>query len=351
MKRYAALIAGYGVQGTTLSVCLRDSGLLQPEQMLIVDRYADPLTVIRERFGDCRTRILRSGMSDSVSGDPNSLLQFAEQTQRRASDCDETWHRPTARLFVDHARAVAEALHLGDSLHIGLITAIAREGDGTLRVTTSTGVFQADRVYRAMGMDAPDMPEWASRYQGHDLRISHVFDRDYEVEHLPEGQQCAVFGGGITSVQVARSERFELLRSDGDRGTIPPWEREWLRAAIASGDVEHRVAKVAHLDPKQNAVDVILVDGTVIPVSLVVLATGLRKQLHDWLMDSAQDLKLPLYGGHPVLTNELEWGEGTGVFVLGHHASPVLGPYAGNIMGGRVGAAILRDRLVRELGQ
>ena len=56
-----------------------------------------------------------------------------------------------------------------------------------------------------MGMDAPDAPEWASRYQGHDARISHVFDRDYEIEHLPDGQQCAVVGGGITSVQVARA--------------------------------------------------------------------------------------------------------------------------------------------------
>lgn len=200
MHRFAALIAGYGVHGTTLALSFRESDLLLPEQLLIVDRYAEPLSVIQERFRDCRTHMLRSGMSDSVCASPQALQQFADQSQRAVSDCDATWHRPTAQIFVDHARSVARSQGLAASLLRGLVTTLARE-----RGTTSSGVYHTQRLYLAMGMDAPDAPEWASRYRGHDARISHVFDRDYELEHLPDGQQCAVVGGGITSVQVARS--------------------------------------------------------------------------------------------------------------------------------------------------
>ena len=43
-----------------MALSFRESDLLLPEQLLIVDRYAEPLSVIQERFRDCRTHMLRS---------------------------------------------------------------------------------------------------------------------------------------------------------------------------------------------------------------------------------------------------------------------------------------------------
>ena len=63
------------------------------------------------------------------------------------------------------------------------------------------------------------------------------------------------------------------------------------------------------------------------------------------LSNVATNFKLPILKGLPVLSEQLEWGTNTGIYVMGVYASLRLGPDALNLAGGRGGASRIADRL------
>lgn len=400
-RRKRVGIAGFGVHGTMLAAQALQCGAVRPEDLVIIDRWDAPGAQFEYRLRSCRTEILRSPHGDHTDPEADSLERYAASCGIDEPALAIQHQRPSARLFTAHLSDVASRYKLADLHHPGLISRIRRDDQG-IHIANSGKNLTVDVLFLAMGMVAPNIPEWGNNFRGHDTRVAHVFDRDYEPEHLPESEQAAVVGGGITAVQVARSlvekrgrrvllitrspldgmfegasttghtssqdwydigrrkqlcsmpyaARVAYLKDKGDHGTIPPWDRAWLADAMKRGDVEHRIAEIAYLDPYPQHVKLILDDddGTVIPVSLVVLATGLRTQLHDWLIRSAKVMGLPFSGDMPLLDDTLQWGSNSGIYMLGHHAAPVLGPYAGNIAGGKIGAGICCENLRQLVG-
>ena len=389
---FKAIIAGGGVQGTTLALRLLKAGF-RLNEILIVDPSSEPLATFRERLHDCQTLFLRSSCFDHVDHSRESLVQFAEMNRRTAKGFVTDRRRPCAKLFVDHARFVADQIALSRAWKTAYITGFQREGPNLIQVATTAGTFVTQNFFLSLGMMEPDYPSFASCLRGHDARIQHVFDLNYEVGELPAGERVAVIGGGITAAQVACSiaaqnrhvslicrrklspgegttssddwldpsrrakltvlpwqERFAVLRKEGDRGTVPIWEMERVTKACDAGQIDLQVSRVAQLIPTRTAVEIAFPDGRVKTVDAVVMATGLKKALYDWVAESGQEMKLPTdASGLPILGDSLEWGKGSGIFLMGHLAGPVVGPFAANISGGVIAAQLIVDHLTRSV--
>jgi hypothetical protein len=140
------------------------------------------------------------------------------------------------------------------------------------------------------------------------------------------------------------AERDALLRSEGDRGTIPPWELRRIEELIAAGHVEHRLCGIAHAIPSDRDVEVVLDSGEVLRAGQLAIATGFTAETQDWLLASARMLDLPFYpDGIPLLEANFEWGKGSGIYMTGIHARRVAGPFAHNLVGAQMLAEVLCD--------
>ena len=379
------LVVGRGVQGVTLATLLLARGCASRDRFAIIDPRSEPLTDLSRRLKECLATHLRSDPFDHVAPDRNSLLQWAEAHQRMNAFVTDR-RRPCVNAFIEHSRWVDAQHQLAQLLTQAMVTGFRRHEKGGIHVTTDRGCFRTKRLYLALGMNAPDYPEWASRPRGHNPRICHVFDDDFHREELPKGDTAMVIGGGITGAQVAAAlsergdrhvtyitrspltrgegrsssaewydpqrrarlcalpwpERMALLQREGDRGTVPEWEHVRLDRCRSAGTLSHRIDAIAHLVPSDDEVSVLFRNGAVQRVNQVVVATGLKKTFHDWIVASAREMGLPFtVEGEPQLENNLEWHPRSGVFMLGHHANPVLGPYGANISGGRIAADLI----------
>lgn len=376
------LFVGGGPQTTITVAALIARRIYRPSQIAILD----PSPLMRwllERFHDCRTHCLRSGAYDHLDlGDPDSLIAFAERHGRSAEFVTAD-RRPLVSLFGDYCKWFIRERGLERLRLEGAAEGLRCEPDGTTTVGSCLGDINAERVVLALGAGAPAYPAWAVPHRTHP-RVIHVFDRKFERSELPPGARITIVGGGNSAIQLAvafgqeghhvtlltRSEiirgagtdpaiwneakcaelcampyadRFDVLRRAGDRGTIPDWEADHLRDSIARGEIVHRLASVMHLTMTDRAVELTLADGTH-ETDVVVLATGFENRLPPWALEAAEEHDLPLLpNGHPVLSDELEWGRC--IYVMGPFAAPVVGPYAGNIIGGRSSA----ERVIRAL--
>ncbi|MCB0347129.1 MAG: SidA/IucD/PvdA family monooxygenase [Bdellovibrionales bacterium] len=380
-------VIGGGMQGITFTAFALHHSIVGPDEICIIDPNGTPLAVLEERFKDCVTEHLRSGLGDHCGCDESSFTAFVER-ERREGDLRTASKRPTVGLFLDHTRYVVGYHRMVD------LTLTARAVwfslvDGRWHINTNQGIVRAERVHLCLGQSAPFYPDWARALRGHDPRISHIFDRDYELRELPGGEVVAVIGGGITAAQVACSiaesgrkvllltrrplsggagegsdywkdhetrhrvlcscawpERFGVLRKHGDRGTVPPWELERIERLVSAGGIEHFVCNVEALVPTPDGIEVIRRDGSTLRSHVSVLATGMTPELPSWLTGSARAAGLPFdENGRPVLQDNLQWGYNSCVFLHGVHAAPVVGPFAANISGARIAASITMESL------
>lgn len=386
-------IVGTGVQGLTLAAFLRQRDVVPLERMLLIDPNENPLAVLAERFRDCETVHLRSGVTDHCGCEELSLQAFAERNGRTDELMTEG-NRPSVSLFVDHTRYIYDYHQLAGSTMRAFAAGIERDGDQlVLKVTDGreSGQVRTNCLHLCLGHMAPHYPNWARTNRGHDPRISHVFDRDYELHELPDGDTVIVVGGGITAGQVAGSiaeelgrkvllitrreltrgegttssedwkdperrqhlcgldwsERFELLRKEGDRGTMPPWEMERLQRLIDRGDLRHEVRDIALLVPQDDGVLLVDTNGNPLRGDATVLSTGMMPIVPDWLRFAARRLNLPFDdNGHPILQENLQWGTDHKIFLHGSFAKPVLGPYAPNVSGARIAGEIATRQFV-----
>ena len=384
MRETGRLIIGSGPQGIILAARLDAAG---HKDFIIVDPFERPAYLLGERFRDCGTVHLRSGCGEHCDDLAESLRMFCESTGR-GDELRTDRKRPTVELFMAHTELVWNRHALGEHLLRAWVADIRRAQDGSFIVVTNRGKIRAKEVYLCIGQPTPAYPLWATTTRGHNPRVSHIFDNDYELTQLPEGEQFVVVGGGITAAQVASSlvlqagrrvtlvtrrpltggagrtntvdwldpdrrrqlcalpwgKRAAYLKDEGDSGTVPWWELEVLDRLKNEAKIIHRITEVAHLAPTNAHVCLIDRDGDEIHGDAVVLATGLETGIPPWLKMSASALGLPFdERGFPLLTDQLEWGKG--LFVHGHFAKLVVGPFAANIVGGMIAANIQLERL------
>lgn len=377
-------IIGSGPQGIILAARLMQTG---EKDILVVDPHGSPAELLNARFADCETHHLRSGCAEHCHPFEDALRGFCESTGR-ASELVTDKHRPTVELFMSHTRLVWDEYKLAALQLQAWVANLKRAQNGQVIVVTNRGQILSENVYLCIGQPTPAYPEWATTTRGHNPRVSHIFDNDYELSELPPGEQVIVVGGGITAAQVASSiaklsdrrvtlvtrrplsggegttntvdwldperrarlcalpwvDRYAFMEHEGDRGTVPFWELDRITEHKREGRIVHRVTEVSHLAPTNEHVCLIDANGEEIHGNLIVLATGLQLGLPLWLKAASDSLGLPLDSfGNPCLKNNLEWGKG--IYVHGSLARPIVGPFGGNIVGGMIAAQIQIDRI------
>lgn len=379
-------VIGGGMAGITAASFALERGGFDLDDVCIIDPNGSPLAVLSERFRDCVTEHLRSGLDDHCGCDPESFEEFVTREGREA-DLMTDKRRPTVGLFLDHTRYIVDQYRMAQITLAGRAVWFSQDDEGRWLVQTNAGVVRTQRLHLCVGQRAPFYPDWARALRGHDPRVSHIFDNDYELSELPAGEVVAVVGGGITGAQVACSiaksgrkvllltrrplsggagvgssdwknpqmrlellcslpwgERFPVLRQHGDRGTIPAWELERITRHQAASEIEHSVCNIEALIPTPSGIELVRRDGFTYRCDVSVLATGLSTELPSWVLSSARSAGLPFDEfGRPLLQDNLQWaqpGRDSCIFLHGVHAAPVVGPFAANISGARIAAEI-----------
>ncbi|MCB0323089.1 MAG: FAD/NAD(P)-binding protein [Bdellovibrionales bacterium] len=378
---FKVVIIGSGPHGLITATNLLRR--LNHDEIRIVDPNEMFGAKLLDHMTDCATLHLRSGETEHVDAVHSSLADFAERSHRTSGFA--RGRRPCVKLWFDHLQDTAERLRLTECRYQAWGTAIRRKGK-LLEVVTTSGTLEAESVVLAMGQMRPFYPEWAARLRGHWPHVMHVFDNDFDGLNLPVVEHAIVVGGGITAAQtVARvaqngtqrityltrrplskgegvtstldwrdnqelcqklcslelpSQRDDMLRAEGDRGTIPQWELERLEQLQSEERVIHEVCSISHAIPTSQNVRVALDNGIVLGANQLVLATGFTPELQDWLVASARALGLPFYpDGVPLLERDFEWGRGSNIFLTGIHARRIAGPYAHNVVGAQMFAS------------
>jgi len=148
-------------------------------------------------------------------------------------------------------------------------------------------------------------------------------------------------------------ERLEVIQRSRSGGSITPSVVKELRSLEKQGKlIIHEECDVWHCQLSNKGSNnqhysVDLSNGETLQVDRVWFATGSRvNALEEPLLSNvATNFKLPTLKGLPVLSEQLEWGSDTGLYVMGVYASLRLGPDALNLAGGRGGASRIADRL------
>jgi hypothetical protein len=131
--------------------------------------------------------------------------------------------------------------------------------------------------------------------------------------------------------------RRRILNAARNRGSIPRSLALRLEKAVQSGRLTRCWGHVTGAANTTSGVRLQLHGGETLTTDRVVLATGFSSQrpggpLVDGLV---QNLGLPVADdGYPLPTRSLEWRRG--LFVMGPLAELTVGPFARNILGGRL---------------
>jgi hypothetical protein len=130
--------------------------------------------------------------------------------------------------------------------------------------------------------------------------------------------------------------------------TIPFFEMRQFREAISTGRVRAITSSVRLFNLSSAKLNLEIETGSLGELDQIIFATGLRRILDSAILDSAKNGDLPLDSDdRPVLTDHLEWGEGSKVYISGHDAAPVVGPFADRISGGKIAAKIIAEHLLK----
>ena len=387
MRKFKLVIVGAGPQGIMLARHAKKRLGMNSSNLALIDPY-EPGKWWMERLHDCATDHLRSGPHDHVDCERNSLLDFAAAHGRKNGFATAD-RRPCVLLFNDHLQSIVEKIR---SVHLPTaVIGLRHKGRKGYTVLTEQGDVEAERLVLAIGPGEPNYPEWAHAHL-ESGSVRHIFDKSFERSELKPGTRVALAGGGISAIQVALAlakekhvvdiytrralgaraasdpqewtpsgllaklramqyeERYTMLADHGDKGTLPGWEMERMQTALTAKSIRHRVCQISKCNPIDGCLK-LETESDPIDCDLVVLGTGFRRILPEWLKLFAAEMGLPLTSrGEPQLTDQLEWGQDTCLHVMGGHASPVLGPYADNLIGARMAVEILSDLVTAPCG-
>lgn len=377
------IIAGGGIHGTYLANTLLCRGLATHRELLVIDPHSEPLSNWKHVTSNVGMDFLRSPKVHHLDYEPFSLKHFSKKVYGEKRLFIPPNDRPSLRLFNSHAEWLLEKNRIRSSFLQGMVEKIDfRNGHSV--VHTDRHVLKSKYVILALGQGADtNWPDWALAAKKRGGALSHVLDRPYSPQNIPENGTVAVIGGGMsaahTAISLAGKNRKILLISphhlkvhnyDADPGWMGPKyltsfhkiptskeRRSVITSARNTGTMTVELRKKLLLLEKKQQCSVFidsveecipvssslmlvrLSSGDLININHAVLATGYRKQMPGArLVDRLADE----YGlscsdcGYPVPDTYLRWHKH--LFVAGALAELEVGPASRNIIGVRLAA-------------
>ena len=373
------VVVGAGPHGLAACAYLLSDRPGPADGLLVVDPQGW-MTAWNRRLRSLDVGRLRSSCVHHPDPEPCALLTFAHE-QAREAEMTGPFNLPSAPLFDGFCARLVERLGLGDAV-IPLRATRVRSGAGGAAVELEDGSWlRARRVVLATNPAVPRVPDWSRELvaTARPGRIAH--SDDVSVDGDPLAGECVlVVGGGLTAAQLAlaavarsartillsrrplreqdfdvrpgwftyRLERFDaqplverriaILRTER-RGSVPAAELAELRAAEAQGCLELRCGSTPNRVGWSGAHGEALLDGEVVEVDRVWLATGhtFHVAAEPLLEELCQTHPARIVGGLPELTGDCRW-PGTAVHLMGGLAGLQIGPLARNVAGARIAA-------------
>ena len=145
-------------------------------------------------------------------------------------------------------------------------------------------------------------------------------------------------------------DRLEMIKSTRGGGSVPPIYMRDVERLEKMGTLKRIVGEAtscSQMDKDGEAE--VTINGFSYSFDLIVLACGVQPDCssHPLLAEVLNRWPLPVHGGFPCVTEDVEWRSKTNLFVTGSLASLNLGPDAGNLMGARRAAQLIAGRLER----
>ena len=145
-------------------------------------------------------------------------------------------------------------------------------------------------------------------------------------------------------------DRLKMIKSTRGGGSVPPIYMRDVERLEKIGALKRIVGEATSCI--QKGVDgpaEVTINGVSHSFDLIVLACGVQPDCssHPLLAEVINRWLLPVHGGFPCVTEDVEWRSKTNLFVTGSLASLNLGPDAGNLMGARRAAQLIAGRLER----
>ncbi|CAJ1339093.1 unnamed protein product [Effrenium voratum] len=302
------------------------------------------------------------------------------------------WHLPSNKLFEDFCHDLASRL---PHTFIQGMAAAVKGSDGNFTVRLADGrELKAKAVVLALGVPGPQRVPPALSQVPERFMFHADFGLGSRLKEL-SNKEVLVIGGGLTAVQAAQlamrrgcrvtlcsrrplttrhfdvkstwfdrrvanrhhfeffeqplEDRLKHIKVSRGGGSVPPMYMTDLRKAEARGKVELRCEEVqfqAVLPDAARPVQV-LIGTEVRHFDLVLNACGHCPDCRNLplISELLTDFPVDVVGGFPVVSQDLQWGSLSQLFVMGALASLQVGPDAGNLMGLRRAAHIVANVL------
>ncbi|WP_346657959.1 FAD/NAD(P)-binding protein [Staphylococcus sp. IVB6246] len=376
---YEWLIIGGGVHATTIGLQLRYLGL-PVEQLAMIDPHEKLMGNFKMQTSRLSMPYLRSPLVHHCHPEPFDLKKFAKQ-QQYAQAMIGQYQRPRLDMFFDHTDKWVEAYTLEDT-HIHQEAVDIEQKDNHWEVTLDNGqIMKACHVVLAMGTHrTPYLPDMYINQPD----VQHIHQRNFDDQKMASH----VIGSGISAAHLVikllgekRAEpihlwvkkSLEVFDFDADPGWLGPknmrgfqCEKDLSKRAEINCQERHKGSMPKEMYMKlmhaQDAGELIIhetpitkienhqihTEDTSVAYDGIYLATGFKMDLMQQPLiqsimkrDDAQ-----IMAGFPVLTTSLEWVPN--IYVSGMLADLELGPFARNIMGGRMAAQRIGEVFVQE---
>ena len=366
---YEWLIIGGGVHATTIALQLRYLGLPTSQLGMI-----DPHDTLMGNFKMQTTRLsmpyLRSPLVHHCHPEPFDLKKFAKCHQYAQAMIGQ-YQRPRLDMFFDHTDNYIHQYDL-TRCHIQQKAIDIERNNEYWQVTLDDErVVTARHVVLAMGThNTPFVPDM---FKGQP-DVQHIHRSDFDTQMIASH----VVGSGISAAHLViklLSEKreapihlwvkkpLEVFDFDADPGWLGPknmrgfqCEKDLTQRAAINRSERHKGSmpkemymKLMHAENEgrliihQTAIDVvadhcIIIGKDRIHYDGIYLATGFEYDLmqQPLIQTIVNTYEAKLIAGFPIITPSLEWLPN--LYVSGMLADLELGPFARNIMGGRMAA-------------
>ncbi|WP_083512108.1 FAD-dependent oxidoreductase [Amphibacillus sediminis] len=199
---YKWVIIGGGIHGCTIAVYLVKSGKVKPDELLIVDRYEEPLhkwSTITSKIG---MDFLRSPIVHHIDLDPFSLQNYIKSTSG-VNGFLGRYKRPRLDLFNEHCLALLDSISI-DKVWYQVEVNDIRSFNGKWRIYTEQDhLIETNNVILALGVnEQPAFPEWTLPLRDRNPdKVKHIFEENTDVT-AEVGDVC-IIGGGLSAAHLA----------------------------------------------------------------------------------------------------------------------------------------------------
>lgn len=324
------------------------------------------------------------------SGRGSELFESGAASSKEVSALAEThsglWNLPSSRVFESFCADLAARL---PHEFVRGSAAVIHGSDGAFEVELEDGRRVLSKaVVLALGVPGPPVvpPELA------EVPIAFHTDEGARLQELQAGQRVLVIGGGLTAVQAAQlaarrgchvtlcsrrplttrhfdvsvewfdrrrsgrclfdfwglplEERLRKVKETRGGGSVPPMYMSALRAEESQGLVEIVCGEACVQASDDGGADVLL-GGRVRRFDRIVAACGHRPDCTalPLVRDLLARWPVPVVGGLPIVSQDLQWGTQRRLFVIGALAALQVGPDAANLMGIRRAAHVVAQAL------